>query len=148
MKGKGISPVQGYNAQAAATVGQIVVAAEVTNAPADASNFVPITTAVDAMLHQAGHEQSVGTIVADAGYWSTHNATVKTNAEVLIATGNKRADGGHRALSVERRFVIERVHNGELTLRQGAELLGISYTWFTEMAKHYTPDQEGAGRSR
>jgi transposase len=53
MKGKGASPVQGYNAQAAATVDQIVVAAEVTNAPADASNLVPITTAVDTMLHQA-----------------------------------------------------------------------------------------------
>ena len=143
MKGKGKSPVQGYNAQAAATVQQIVVAAEVTNAPADASSFVPITTAVDAMLHRVGHHQPVGTIVADAGYWSTQNATLPTNADVLIATGKKRSDGGHRPLSVERRFVIERVHNGELTLRQGAELLGISYVWFVDMAKHYTLDKEG-----
>jgi len=143
MKGKGPSPVQGYNAQAAATVGQIVVAAEVTNAPVDASNFVPITTAIDTMLDQAGHEQPVGTIVADAGYFSTHNATAATNADVLIATGTKRSDGGHRPLSLERRFVIERVHNGELTLRQGAELLGISYPWFVTMAKHYTSDKEG-----
>ena len=143
MKGKGASPVQGYNAQAAAPVDQIVVAAEVTNAPADASNFVPITTAIGAMLDQAGHEQPVGTIVADAGYFSTHNATAATNADVLIATGTKRSDGGHRPLSLERRFVIERVHHGELTLRQGAELLGISYPWFVTMAKHYTSDKEG-----
>ena len=43
MKGKGPSPVQGYNAQAAATTDQIVVAAEVTDAPADATNFLPMT---------------------------------------------------------------------------------------------------------
>jgi len=143
MKGKGPSPVQGYNAQAAATVGQIVVAAEVTNAPADASNFLPITTAIDDMLSRVGHDQRVGTLVADAGYWSTENASTDTAAEVLIATPKKGAQGGHRPHSVERRFVLERVHNGELTRRQGAKLLGISYPWLVELVAHYAVEREG-----
>jgi hypothetical protein len=141
MKGKGISPVQGYNAQAAATVGQIVVAAEVTNAPADATNFVPMAKAIADTLSEAGHHAPVSVIVADAGYWSTENATANTGTEVLIATAKERTYGGHRPHSPERRFVLERVRKGELTLRQGAGLLGISYPWMIDLAAHYVEDE-------
>ncbi len=141
MKGKGASPVQGYNAQAAATAGQIVVAAEVSNAPADATNFLPMTRAIEVTLSKAGHHEAVSTIVADAGYWSTENATAELGTEVLIATAKERTYGGHRPHSPERRFVLERVRNGELTLRQGAKLLGISYSWMIDLATHYVEDE-------
>jgi hypothetical protein len=141
MKGKGASPVQGYNAQAAATAGQIVVAAEVSNAPADATNFLPMTRAIEVTLSKAGHHEAVSTIVTDAGYWSTENATAELGTEVLIATAKERTYGGHRPHSPERRFVLERVRNGELTLRQGAKLLGISYSWMIDLATHYVEDE-------
>ena len=141
MKGKGPSPVQGYNAQAAATANQIVVAAEVTNAPADATNFLPMTTAVADTLAEAGHHEAVGVIVADAGYWSTENATAEVGTDVLIATAKERNLGGHRAHSPERRFVLERIRSGEITLRQGAELLGIAYSWMINLSAHYIEDE-------
>jgi hypothetical protein len=133
MKGKGASPIQGYNAQAAATAGQIVVAAEVTNAPADATNFVPMANAIADGLVRAGHHEAVSVIVADAGYWSTENATADTSTEVLIATAKERTLGGHRPHSPERRFVLDRVRKGEITLRQGYEMLGISYPWMVDL---------------
>jgi len=79
--------------------------------------------------------------VTDAGYWSTENATAELGTEVLIATAKERTYGGHRPHSPERRFVLERVRNGELTLRQGAKLLGISYSWMIDLATHYVEDE-------
>ena len=64
-------------------------------------------------------------IVADAGYWSTENAIAEVGTDVPIARAEERNLGGHRAHSPQRRFVLERIRNGEITLRQGAELLGI-----------------------
>ena len=141
MKGKGASPVQGYKAQAAATADQIVVAAEVTNAPADATNFLPMTKAITDTLSEAGHHEAVSVIVADAGYWSTHNATADVGTDVLIATAKERNLGGHRAHSPERRFVLERIRRGDITLRQGAELLGIAYSWMINLSAHYGEDE-------
>jgi len=140
MKGKGISPIQGYNAQAAATEHQIVVAAEVSTSPPDTPNFLPMARAIAQTLRQAGHTQTVKTIVADAGYWSTENATADTDAELLIAPSMKKVVGGHKPHSVQRRFVIERVRKGEITRRQGAQMLGISYQWMTDLVAHYHED--------
>ena len=141
MKGKGASPVQGYNAQAAATEDQIVVAAEVSTSPVDAPNFLPMTEAITDALRRAGHEEPLGTIVADAGYWSTDNATDHQSAEVLIPPNQKNFYGGHKPHTRERRLVIDRVRMGEITLRQGAELLGLSYPWFIDLVTHYKEDE-------
>ena len=67
MKGKGMSPVQGYNAQAAVTEHQIVVAAELSTSPTDAPNFGPMVKKATDALHRAGVGQPVRTVVADAG---------------------------------------------------------------------------------
>jgi transposase-like protein len=141
MKGRGMSPVQGYNAQAAVTADQIVVAAEVTQNPTDVPNFLPMTKAVAQTLRQAGHEEPVQTIVADAGYWSVENATADQGAEVLIPPSQKNFYGGHKPHTIERRLVIDRVRKGEITLRQGAEMLGMSYKWFVELVAHYKEDE-------
>lgn len=141
MKGKGVSPVQGYNAQAAATEDQIVVAAEVTQNPTDVLNFVPMTEAAVESLRQAGHDGQLETIVADAGYWSVDNATADQGAEVLIPPNQKNFFGGHKPHTLERRLVIDRVRKGEITRRQGAEMLGISYSWLVDLVAHYQENE-------
>ena len=141
MKGKGMSPVQGYNAQAATTEDQIVLAAEVSQSPTDVGNFLPMAQAAAENLRQAGHEDQVDTIVADAGYWSVENATTDQGTEVLIAPSQKNFYGGHKPLTLERRLVIDRVRKGEITRRQGAEMLGISYPWIIDLVAHYHEDE-------
>ena len=70
--------LQGYNAQAAATAGQIVLAAEVTATTNDQPHFLPMATAVAENLTDAGHGDGAGTFVADAGYWTAANGTAES----------------------------------------------------------------------
>jgi Trp operon repressor len=128
--------VQGYNAQAAATGDQVVVAAEVTATTTDQPHFVPMATAVSENLVEAGHEGGVGAFVADAGYWTAANATADVGADVLIATvkspWRKAAKPDDDKLAV-----LARVNRGELSQRQAGEMLGVSYTWVRDMTKRY-----------
>jgi len=145
MLAPGSRTLQGYNAQAATTPEQIVVGAEVTNAASDSANFEPITKATTEALEQAG-AAPVGTLVADAGYWSTENATSKAAPKVLIVPINrKNYYGGQRPVSEDQRLVINQIRAGELTRRQGAEILGISYNWMVELAAHYDTDLDSSG---
>ena len=89
--------LQGYNAQAAATADQIVLAAEVTATTNDQPHFVPMATAVTENLTDAGHDDGVGTFVADAGYWTAANGTTDVGAEVLIATRKTGVAQGREA---------------------------------------------------
>ena len=61
--------VQGYNAQAVSTEGQIVIAAEVTNSSADFAQLGPTVDAAHRELRAAGVEQKPEVVLADAGYW-------------------------------------------------------------------------------
>src|ERR687884_2072383 len=61
--------VQGYNAQAVTTEGQIVVAAELTNSSADFGQLGPLVDAARRELHAAGITQPPDVVLADAGYW-------------------------------------------------------------------------------
>jgi hypothetical protein len=61
--------VQGYNAQAAATARQIVVAAELTNSSADFGQIGPMVDAARRELRAAGVAELPEVVVADAGYW-------------------------------------------------------------------------------
>jgi transposase len=127
--------LQGYNAQAAATAEQIVVAAEVTATTNDQPHFLPMAAAASENLTEAGHG-GVGVFVADAGYWSAANATTDVDAPVLIATRNhawRRADKP----AEDRLAVLARVNRGELSQRQAGDLLGVSYTWVRDMTKRY-----------
>jgi transposase len=62
--------VQGYNAQAVVDEAQIVIAAEITNTPADFSNLNPMLTAAIGELEQAGVITRPELALADAGYWN------------------------------------------------------------------------------
>jgi transposase len=128
--------MQGYNAQAAATAEQVVLAAEVTVGTNDQPHFVPMATAVKENLSDAGHEDGVGTYVADAGYWTSTNGTTDVGAEVLIAT---RKSGWRKAEAPDddKLAVLARVNRGELSQRKAGEILGVSYTWVRDMTKRY-----------
>jgi transposase len=127
--------VQGFNAQAAATIDQIVVAAEVTNETNDSRQLRPLVQAATAELVAAGHDSPVGTFVADAGYWSTANALVETDSEVLIATikpGVGISDPTDPRM-VERQAVIKRLDRGEISVRAAAQELGLTPMWVRDL---------------
>jgi hypothetical protein len=70
--------VQGYNAQAATTERQIVIAAELTNSSADFGQIEPMVNAVRRELRAAVVAEQLEVVLADAGYW--HQAQMQTLA--------------------------------------------------------------------
>ena len=150
LKRSGGGWVQGYNAQAAAVVGGIVVAADVTACANDSEVLEPMTKRIGAAVSAATGEPA-GVIVADAGYW---NAAIieaidadDELPDVLVAPGQRLPDHAPEPLPepdpdydaavaayrqrlgdehARRVAVIGRVINGELLLREAGEELGIS----------------------
>src|SRR4051812_3685360 len=61
--------VQGYNAQAVVTPGQIIIAAEISTESLDTANLHPMLCAAEEELHGAGVKDTLGIVLADAGYW-------------------------------------------------------------------------------
>lgn len=79
--------IQGYNAQAVATENQIVIAAEVTQDENDLAQLQPMIVAVTDNLKAAGANVAIGTLLADAGYFTDDNvAPCADGPELLIAT--------------------------------------------------------------
>jgi len=92
--------LQGYNAQAAATLGQVVIAAELTQQANDLQQLAPMLTAIRTTLASAGIGDSVKQLAADSGYWSIANVSAIPEApELLIPParhgrhGKPRKDG-------------------------------------------------------
>jgi hypothetical protein len=79
--------VQGYNAQAAVTQGQIVVAAEISIESLDTANLQPMVETANTELKAAGIEEKQGVVLADAGYWKNEaiEALVGQGIQTLIA---------------------------------------------------------------
>jgi hypothetical protein len=73
--------VQGYNAQAAVTRGQIIVAAEIAVESPDFGHLEPTVRAALRELDEAGVTQQPETVLADAGYWH------KQQIENIISDG-------------------------------------------------------------
>jgi hypothetical protein len=69
MRTQGQPIVQGYNAQAAVTRGQIIVAAEIAVESPDFGHLEPIVRAALRELDDAGLTQRPETVLADASYW-------------------------------------------------------------------------------
>jgi hypothetical protein len=61
--------IQGYNAQAVATEGQIIIAADVTTGSADQGLLGPMIRAAREQLQVAGIQTGPEVVLADAGYW-------------------------------------------------------------------------------
>jgi transposase len=115
--------LQGYNAQAVATVDQVVVAAEVTNDANDGAQFVPMVAATKTNLRDAGARTRVRTVVADAGYFSKDNVATP-GIEALIAPG-KRDIGRQARAEAERGSVLARVEQGTISRADAAIELGL-----------------------
>jgi transposase len=62
--------IPAYNAQAAVTDEQIIVAAEITTESGDFEQLDPVVTAAERELQAAGVEERPEVVLADAGYWS------------------------------------------------------------------------------
>jgi transposase len=62
--------IPAYNAQAAVTEQQIIVAAEITSEGGDFEQLEPIVSATERELSEAGVTERPGVVLADAGYWS------------------------------------------------------------------------------
>jgi len=95
--------MQGYNAQAAATEQQIVIAAEVTIASSDFGHLEPMVAATQTELKAAGMTDAIEVVLADAGYWHQKQmeAVINRSIQILIPpdAGKRRGtrpgwDGG------------------------------------------------------
>ena len=67
--------VQGYNAQAVVDEGQIVLAAEITNNPADFSQLDPMISTAIGELERACVTDRPQVALADAQYWNERSST-------------------------------------------------------------------------
>src|SRR5215217_7633812 len=79
--------VQGYNAQAAVTAEQIVVAAEISIESLDTGNLQPMVETARQQLDAAGVTDKPGVVLADAGYWKNDaiEAIVNQGIQTLVA---------------------------------------------------------------
>ena len=93
MRTQGQPTVQGYNAQAAVTRGQIIVAAEITVESPDFGHLEPAVTAALRELDAAGVTRRPEIVLADAGYWHQEQieSIVSDGIQVLVPP-----DGGLR----------------------------------------------------
>jgi Transposase DDE domain len=98
--------MQGYNAQAAVTAGQIVITAEIFVSSPDFGLLEPVPNATLSELEAVGITNTPDVLVADTGYW--HNVQmqqiVDDGIQVLIPpeAGNRQSarpgwDGGRYA---------------------------------------------------
>jgi hypothetical protein len=80
--------VQAYNAQAAVTEGQIIVAEGVTQECNDVGQLQPMAGKIAENLKAVGAAERMEKLLADAGYWSDENVAgaAPTGPELLIAT--------------------------------------------------------------
>jgi transposase len=93
MRTQGQPTIQGYNAQAAVTRGQIIVAAELTVESPDFGHLEPVVTAALRELDAAGVTERPEIVLADAGYWhqGQTESIVSDGIQVLVPP-----DGGLR----------------------------------------------------
>jgi hypothetical protein len=130
--------LQGYNAQAAVSEDQVIVASELTNAANDSTMFEPLVTATTTNLAAAGRAETVEAYAADAGYWSVPNALLNADPQILIAPmpatqGITDPDDPRIAIRNE---VLDRHEAGELTLKQAAAEMGVSEVWARRLRKN------------
>lgn len=117
--------VQGFNAQAVATVDQFVIAAEVSNQAFDAPLYEPVLAAAKTNLKQAGERRRIRRVLADAGYWSQHNLNL-AGVESFIAPGRARQLRQIAEAEQARTEIIDKVQADELSKPGAAEKLGVS----------------------
>jgi hypothetical protein len=116
--------MQGYNAQAVVTGGQVVIAAEINTDSPDFGHLEPMVSSAQAELASAGVIEAPSIVLADAGYWHQQQmeAIVDRGMQVLIPpdAGKRKGarpgwDGGLYAFM---RRVLTTDHGGALYRRR------------------------------
>jgi transposase len=135
--------LQGYNAQAAMSEDQVIVASELSTAANDSTMFAPVVEATETNLASVGRAGTVGAYAADAGYWSVSNATLDTTAEPLIAPlpATRGITDPNDPRIAARNQVLDRHEAGKLTIKQAAIEMGVSETW----ARHLRDSRRRGG---
>ncbi len=82
--------MQGYNAQAVTTRGQIIVAAEIAPDGLDTAQLGPMISEAERELKEAGVEERPEVVLADAGYWSNEHIDRLRERGIMIAFGSKQ----------------------------------------------------------
>jgi transposase len=92
---QGQPPMQGYNAQAAVTTDQIIVAAEISTSAPDYGRLEPVLDATLRDLHRVGVTETPETVLADAGYWHTEQMQriMAKGMQVLVPPDSGLRDG-------------------------------------------------------
>jgi transposase len=87
--------IQGYNAQAVVGEGQIIIAAEVTNAGNDSNQLEPMLTGAQESLMAVGHEEKIKCALADGAFWNHDDiaAVRQRNITVVIPTSDPHRKG-------------------------------------------------------
>jgi hypothetical protein len=87
--------IQGYNAHAAVTEQQIVLAAEITIDSPDFDHLEPMVDATESELEKAGVSDKPQVALADAGYWHQKQmeSVVSRGIQVLIPPDSKKREG-------------------------------------------------------
>ena len=121
--------IQGYNAQAVATTGQIVIAADVTLGTSDGGMLEPMLSSARRELATAGASGSPEVVLADAGYWNgeqisrlaQEGITVLVPPDAQTRTGAPAA-GKDKGLWAEMRSRL-RTEDGRRFYRQRQQLI-------------------------
>jgi transposase len=91
MKRAGGRSLQGYNAQAVAAEGQLIVAAELTQAQNDSDQLAAMVAEARRELAAAGVEDPIGAVLADGGYWNSAQITaVRASGAAVIVPPQDR----------------------------------------------------------
>jgi transposase len=124
--------LQGYNAQAAVSDDQIVVAAEVTNNASDATMLEAMVGSAQENLSEANAAEPE-TFLADAGYWSSDalNA-LDDGTDVVVAPRTKGQP------SPERRAVLDALIEGSIKAKEAARRLQVTEARICQLRKDAT----------
>ncbi len=105
--------VIGYNGQAVIAEDGLILAAALTQDPHDVEQLHPMLAAARANVSRAGFGRPIGTLRADAGYWSEANAAAlpADGPAVLIAptAGRPRRPDSSRAPPAQRERMRRRL---------------------------------------
>jgi transposase len=113
--------LQGYNAQAAVSDDQVVVAVEVTANASDATVLEPMVHAAQANL--AGVDAPPPeTVLADTGYWSTEAFEALERSAVVVIPPPKSTKGDPRP----RHRTLDALVAGEIDVAEAARRLGVT----------------------
>ena len=146
--------MQGYNAQAVVTGGQVLIAADINTDSPDFGHLEPMVSSAQAELVRAGVTDAPSIVLADAGYWHQQQmeAITERGMQVLIPpdAGKRKGarpgwDGGLYAFM---RRVLNTDHGGRLyAKRQGMIEPVFAQTKFNRRADRFQRRGRAACRS-